>query len=185
MTTATSSNHSRNQVDAITAEVIAHRLRSCSEEMMATLVKTAYSPNIKERRDCSTGIFDAQGRLLALTAIAPLHLSSLIGTIESVLQRFPLESMRDGDAFAVNDPYSGGGSHLPDITIVAPVFSDDRIVAFVANIAHHSDVGGKVPGSESSDCTSIFQEGIRLPPVQLLEQGRLNQGVFDIILLNS
>ena len=95
--------------------------------MMATLVKTAYSPNIKERRDCSTGIFDAQGRLLALTAIAPLHLSSLIGTIESVLQRFPIERMRPDDAFVVNDPYNGGGSHLPDITMVAPVFSESRL----------------------------------------------------------
>ncbi len=152
---------------------------------MATLVKTSYSPNIKERRDCSTGIFDAQGRLLALTAIAPLHLSSLIGTIESVMKRFPLSEMRADDAFIVNDPYSGGGSHLPDITIVAPVYSEGRIVAFVANIAHHSDVGGKVPGSESSDCTSIFQEGVRLPPVRITDGGRLNQGVFDIILLNS
>lgn len=185
MTTSAVPSHSSNQVDAITAEVIAHRLRSCSDEMMATLVKTAYSPNIKERRDCSTGIFDAQGRLLALTAIAPLHLSSLIGTIESVLRRFPIERMRPDDAFVVNDPYNGGGSHLPDITMVAPVYSDSRVVAFVANIAHHSDVGGKVPGSESSDCTSIFQEGIRLPPVRLFDQGRLDQGVLDIILLNS
>jgi N-methylhydantoinase B len=185
MTTSAVPSHSRNQVDAITAEVIAHRLRSCSDEMMATLVKTAYSPNIKERRDCSTGIFDAQGRLLALTAIAPLHLSSLIGTIESVLERFPIDRMRRDDAFVVNDPYNGGGSHLPDITMVAPVYSDSRIVAFVANIAHHSDVGGKVPGSESSDCTSIFQEGIRLPPVRLFDQGQLDQGILDIILLNS
>ena len=174
-----------NRIDSITAEVIAHRLRSSSDEMMATLVKTSYSPNIKERRDCSTGIFDAQGRLLALTAIAPLHLSSLIGTIESVMQRFPIDTMGPEDAFVVNDPYSGGGSHLPDITMVAPVFCEGRVVAFVANIAHHSDVGGKVPGSESSDCTSIFQEGIRLPPVQLFRDGRLNQGVLDIILLNS
>jgi N-methylhydantoinase B len=173
------------RADSITAEVIAHRLRSSSDEMMATLVKTAYSPNIKERRDCSTGIFDAQGRLLALTAIAPMHLSSLIGTIENVMTRFPLDAMRPDDAFLVNDPYNGGGSHLPDITIVAPVFSEGRVVAFVANIAHHSDVGGRVPGSESSDCTSIFQEGIRLPPVQLFKQGELNQAILDIILLNS
>ena len=126
--------------------------------MMATLVKTAYSPNIKERRDCSTGIFDAHGRLLALTAIAPLHLSSLIGTIDSVMKRFPMDRIRPDDGFMVNDPYSGGGSHLPDITMVSPVFIEDRIVAFVANIAHHSDVGGKVPGSESSDCTIFFKK---------------------------
>lgn len=186
MATATApSDFVHRKVDAITAEVIAHRLRAASEEMMATLVKTSYSPNIKERRDCSTGIFDAQGRLLALTAIAPLHLSSLIGTIENVIARFPKEKLRPGDAFLVNDPYHGGGSHLPDITVTGPVFHEERLVAFVANIAHHSDVGGKVPGSESSDCTSIFQEGIRLPPVRILKNDEVCEDVFNIILLNS
>ncbi len=186
MTSATaSSDFPAQKVDAITAEVIAHRLRAASEEMMATLVKTSYSPNIKERRDCSTGIFDAQGRLLALTAIAPLHLSSLIGTIENVIARFPKDEMRPGDAFLVNDPYHGGGSHLPDITITGPVYHEGRLVAFVANIAHHSDVGGKVPGSESSDCTSIFQEGIRLPPVRILENDKVCQDILNVILLNS
>jgi len=186
MATATgSSDPAPRKVDAITAEVIAHRLRAASEEMMATLVKTSYSPNIKERRDCSTGIFDAQGRLLALTAIAPLHLSSLIGTIENVIARFPKEKLRPGEAFLVNDPYNGGGSHLPDITITGPVFHQGRLVAFVANIAHHSDVGGKVPGSESSDCTSIFQEGIRLPPVRILNNDQVCEDVLNIILLNS
>ena len=186
MATATAQSElALRKVDAITAEVIAHRLRAASEEMMATLVKTSYSPNIKERRDCSTGIFDAQGRLLALTAIAPLHLSSLIGTIENVIARFPKEKMRPGDAYLVNDPYNGGGSHLPDITITGPVFHEGRLVAFVANIAHHSDVGGKVPGSESSDCTSIFQEGIRLPPVRILYNDQVCEDVLNIILLNS
>ncbi|HZP78529.1 MAG TPA: hydantoinase B/oxoprolinase family protein [Pseudolabrys sp.] len=173
------------RVDAITAEVIAHRFKAASEEMMATLVKTSYSPNIKERRDCSTGIFDAQGRLLALTAIAPLHLSSLLETVANVFRRFPAETMRPGDAFVVNDPYNGGGSHLPDITMAAPVFRDGKIVAFVTNLAHHSDVGGKVAGSESSDCTSIFQEGIRLPPVRIVAQGEVCDDVLQIILLNS
>jgi N-methylhydantoinase B len=184
-TTSPAQTKNTGQTDAITAEVIAHRLRAASDEMMATLVKTSYSPNIKERRDCSTGIFDAKGRLLALTAIAPLHLSSLIGTIESVMAHFPIDQMQPDDAFVVNDPYNGGGSHLPDITMVAPVYSDGSICAFVANIAHHSDVGGKVPGSESSDCTSIFQEGLRLPPIRLFEKGRLNRGILDIILSNS
>src|SRR5882757_3322895 len=173
MQAAAPSNFPTAKVDAITAEVIAHRLRAASEEMMATLVKTSYSPNIKERRDCSTGIFDAQGRLLALTAIAPLHLSSLIGTIENVIARFPKEELRPGEAFLVNDPYHGGGSHLPDITITGPVYHQGKLVAFIANIAHHSDVGGKVPGSESSDCTSIFQND------------KVCQDILNVILLNS
>jgi N-methylhydantoinase B len=183
--TGARSSVSLNRVDSITAEVIAHRFKAASEEMMATLVKTSYSPNIKERRDCSTGIFDSAGRLLGLTAIAPLHLSSLIGTIENVLKRFPADRMRAGDTFLVNDPYNGGGSHLPDITMASPVYCDGQLVAFVANIAHHSDVGGRVAGSESSDCTSIFQEGIRLPPVRVVDDGVLSRDVLDIILLNS
>ena len=104
MNVATAANLETSRVDAITAEVIAHRLRAGSEEMMATLVKTSYSPNIKERRDCSTGIFDAKGRLLALSAIAPLHLSSLLGTIENVLKRFPREELGPGDMVLVTTP---------------------------------------------------------------------------------
>src|SRR6185437_9898831 len=90
-----------------------------------------------------------------------------------------------GDMFLANDPYSGGGTHLPDINIIAPVFVDDQIVAFVANIAHHADVGGMVPGSEAAVCTSIYQEGIRIPPVRIMNEGRLNRDVLDIVLLNS
>ncbi|MFP6869839.1 MAG: hydantoinase B/oxoprolinase family protein [Nitrospinota bacterium] len=175
----------RAVIDPITADVIAHRLRASSEEMMAALVKTAYSPNIKERRDCSTGIFDAAGRLLALTAIAPIHLSSVLGMVENVIARFPFEDIKPGDGFLTNDPYTGGGSHLPDLTLAAPVFVDGKVVAFVANIAHHSDVGGKVAGSESADCTSIFQEGIRIPPVRIFIQGELQSDIMDIVLANS
>lgn len=171
--------------DLLTSEIIAHRLHAASEEMMATLVKTAFSPNIKERRDCSTGIFDAQGRLLALTAIAPIHLSSLLGLIENITRRFSVDSLQPGDAFLTNDPYSGGGSHLPDLTMATPVFVDGRAVAFVASIAHHSDVGGKVAGSESADCTSIFQEGLRIPPVRIFDEGVLRRDIVDIILTNS
>lgn len=172
-------------LDRITTEVIAHRFAAAADEMMATLVKTAYSPNIKERRDCSVAIFDAAGNLVALTAIAPLHLSSLLGMVENITKRHPLDSFRPGDAFLTNDPYVGGGSHLPDLTLMSPVFVDGRVVAFVANLAHHSDIGGKVAGSESADCTSIFQEGLRMPPVKLLDGGDLVSDVLDIVLLNS
>ena len=171
--------------DRITTEVIAHRFAAAADEMMATLVKTAYSPNIKERRDCSVAIFDASGNLLALTAIAPLHLSSLLGLVENITRRHPLDRFRPGDGFLTNDPYVGGGSHLPDLTLASPVFFDGRPVAFVANIAHHSDIGGKVAGSESADCTSIFQEGLRIPPVKLLDGGELCPDVVAFVLLNS
>ena len=173
------------QIDSITTEVIAHRLAAATDEMMATLVKTAYSVNIKERRDCSVAIFDAAGNLLAMTAIAPMHLSSLVGMIENVIRRHDLASFEPGDGFLTNDPYVGGGSHLPDITLASPVFVDGRVVAFVANIAHHSDIGGKVAGSESADCTSIFQEGLRVPPVKLLDRGELCRDVLEFVLINS
>ena len=152
---------------------------------MATLVKTAYSPNIKERRDCSVALFDVSGNLLALTAIAPLHLSSLLGLVENVTQRHALDTLHPGDGFLTNDPYVGGGSHLPDLTLASPVFADGRVVAFVANIAHHSDIGGKVAGSESADCTSIFQEGLRIPPVKLLNRGALCGDIVEFVLINS
>jgi N-methylhydantoinase B len=172
------------EIDQITTEVITHRLAAASEEMMATLVNTAYSPNIKERRDCSVAIFDSTGNLVALSAIAPIHLSSLLGLVQNVRQRFGLQA-RPGDAFLTNDPYVGGGSHLPDLTLVSPVFVEGRLVAFVANLAHHSDIGGKVAGSESADCTSIFQEGLRLPVVRLMDRGNLCRDILELVLLNS
>lgn len=172
-------------IDSITAEVLAYRFQSASEEMFSVLVKTAFSPNIKERRDCSTGIFDERGRMLALTAIAPIHLSSMLGMVENLTKRFPLDTICEGDVFLTNDPYTGGGSHLPDLTLLAPVFDEGKVVAFVANIAHHSDIGGKVAGSESADCTSIFQEGLRIPLVKIFSRGELQEDIHEIILLNS
>lgn len=172
-------------IDAITTEVIGHRFRTATEEMWATLIKTAYSPNIKERKDCSAACFTAAGELISLSAASPLHLSSLMGMVQNLTKRFAPEDMRPGDVFLTNDPYVGGGSHLPDLTVTTPVFVDGHLVAYVANLAHHSDIGGKVAGSESADCTSIFQEGLRLPPVRLMDADGLREDVFNIVLLNS
>lgn len=172
-------------IDAITTEVISHRFAAAADEMMATLVKTAYSPNIKERRDCSVAIFDAAGNLIALSAIAPIHLSSLQGLVQNITRRVDPTALKPGDGFLTNDPYVGGGSHLPDLTLASPVFVEGRLAAFVANLAHHSDIGGKVAGSESADCTSIFQEGLRIPVVKLIEGGELRRDTMDFVLLNS
>lgn len=172
-------------VDPIKAEVIARFLLATAEEMGATLTRTAFSPNIKERADCSTAIFDAQGEVIALAQRVPIHLGSMVGAVDEILKRFALKDIVAGDMFIANDPYNGGGTHLPDITVIAPVFIGRRIVAFVANIAHHADVGGMVPGSEAAVCKSIYQEGIRIPPVRIMRAGKLNRDVFDMILLNS
>ena len=172
-------------IDRITTEVIAHRFNATAEEMLATLVKTAYSPNIKERRDCSTATFDAKGSVLALGTSSSIHFGSMLGMVQNLSRRFPFESLKPGDAYLTNDPYVGGGSHLPDLTVTSPVLVDGELVGFVASLAHHSDVGGKVAGSESADCTSIYQEGLRIPPIKLMDRGELCQDVLDIVLNNS
>lgn len=172
-------------LDPVTTEIIARHVISTAEEMGAVLMRTAFSANIKERHDCSTAIFNARGEVVAQAEHVPIHLGSMIGAVEAIKQRFSESDIRPGDMFLANDPYTGGGSHLPDLNLVAPVFHDGRIVAYVANIAHHADVGGMVPGSEAAICESIFQEGLRLPPVRLARRGEVARDVFAIILLNS
>lgn len=172
-------------IDPITIEVVSRHVLASAEEMGVVLMRTAFSPNIKERHDCSTAVFDAAGDVVAQAQHVPIHLGSMIGAIRSIRERFEDSDMRPGDMFVANDPYNGGGSHLPDLNVVAPVFHQGRIAAFVANIAHHADVGGMVPGSEAAVCDSIFQEGLRLPPVRLVREGRLNRDICEIIFLNS
>ncbi len=172
-------------VDPIRAEVISRFLLSTAEEMGATLIRTAFSPNIKERADCSSAIFDAAGQVIAVAQRVPIHLGSMVGAVDEILKRYELADIQPGDMFMANDPYNGGGSHLPDINVVAPVFFDGELVAFVANIAHHADVGGMVPGSESATCESIYQEGLRLPPVRVMHKGVVNRDLVEILMLNS
>jgi N-methylhydantoinase B len=171
--------------DAILTEVVASSLALAAEEMGATLISLAFSPNIKERWDCSSAVFDTEGNVIAQANRVPLHLGSMIGAVEALRAKYRVEHIAQGDMFLANDPYSGGGTHLPDINIIAPVFADGAIVAYVANIAHHADVGGMVSGSESTLCTSIFQEGIRLPMVRISRAGVIEDDIFDIIRLNS
>lgn len=166
-------------------EVVAAALEAAAWEMCASLIRTAYSPNVKERADCSTGLCDVTGRTLSLATYGPAHLGSMLRLVPAVLERFPLPTIRPGDVFFANDPYVVGVTHLNDCTLAAPVFVDGEIVAFAAAVAHHSDVGGRVPGSESGDCTSIYQEGIRVPPVRLFAEGVLRKDVLEMFLLNS
>ena len=171
--------------DPIRTEIVARTLTLAAEEMAATLIGRAFSPNIKERWDCSSAIFDASGRVVAQANRIPLHLGSMIGAVEAILAKYPPAQIDPGDMFLANDPYSGGGTHLPDYNVIAPVVVDGAIVAFVANIAHHADVGGMVAGSESMLCTSIFQEGVRVPMVRIMRAGVLCSDILDIVMLNS
>lgn len=175
----------KEKLDPVTTEVIGRHVLAAAEEMGVTLMRTAFSPNIKERNDFSTAIFNARGEVVAQAEHVPIHLGSMIGAIESLQEYFSESEIKPGDMFLANDPYNGGGSHLPDLNLVAPVFHKDRIVAFVANIAHHADVGGMVPGSEAAVCESIFQEGLRLPPVRFVHEDEVSRDIFRIILLNS
>lgn len=149
--------------DPIQMEVFSNRLLAIAEDMGQILIRSSFSSNIKERRDCSTAIFDAAGRLVSQADHIPIHLGAMIGAVEAMLDRYDLDQLAPGDAFIANDPYLAGGSHLPDISIITPVHQDGKVRFFAGNIAHHADVGGKSPGSTSGVSRSIFEEGIRLP----------------------
>lgn len=172
------------KIDGILLEVIGNTFMSIAEEMGAVLVKSAYSTNIKERKDCSCALFDAAGNTIAQAEHIPMHLGSMLGLIGEIKRHFKLEEIKPGDMFIANDPYNGGGTHLPDIAVASPVFYDGEIVAFVANIAHHNDVGGRVPGSNAADSDSIYAEGIRIPTVKIFREGELDRDILNLILLN-
>lgn len=172
------------KIDGILLEVIGNTFMSIAEEMGAVLVKSAYSTNIKERKDCSCAVFDADGNTIAQAEHIPMHLGSMLGMVSEIKKKYRPEDIRPGDMFIANDPYSGGGTHLPDIAVASPVFNNGRLMAFVANIAHHNDVGGRVPGSNAADSDSIYAEGIRIPVVRIFSEGVLNEDILDMILLN-
>ena len=165
------------RVDPITVEVIGNALSSIVDEMGETLVRAAYSTNVKERRDSSTCLFDLQGRTLCQAMHIPMHLGSLMGVVEHVTARHPLAEINEGDVFLGNDAYTGGGTHLPDIVMVEPIFFEGVVVAWATNIAHHADFVDR-------GHAHIYQEGLRIPPVRLYRAGELQQDVLELILLN-
>ena len=167
------------RLDPVTLSVLASALAGVAEEMGAVLIRGAYSSNIKERRDCSTAIFDERGRMVAQAEHIPVHLGAMPEAVAAVMRRDP----RPGDVFAINDPYSGG-THLPDITLVSPISYENDILGFAVTRAHHSDVGGMRPGSMPSDSREVYQEGIIIPPVRLVQGGEYVQDVLDLLLAN-
>jgi N-methylhydantoinase B len=170
------------KLDAVTLAVMNHRLAAIAEEMGVVLGQTAYSPNIKERRDYSCALFDGRGELFAQAAHIPVHLGATPLSVRAAIQRLELEA---GDVAAVNDPFAGG-THLPDLTAVMPIFLDGerRPFAYAANRAHHADMGGMAPGSMALS-TEIYQEGLRLPPVKIMARGEPARDVFALFLANT
>jgi len=172
-------------VDAVTVEIVGNLLLSIAEETGFAIIRSAYSTNIKERRDISTAVFDPDGNMVAQAEHVAMHLGSLLGIVKEVYKHFDRSEIKDGDMFIGNDPYNGGGTHLPDITVVSPVYAGNELIGWVANLAHHSDVGGKVPGSTSGDAVSIFQEGTKIPLVRICEGGKICYDIINIIMANS
>lgn len=169
--------------DPVRLEVFKHLFASVAEEMGVALRRSGYSPNIKERRDFSCALFDAQGRMIAQAAHIPVHLGAMPLSVAACIQALDLAP---GDVAALNDPYHGG-THLPDITMVTPILVGEegnrRLVGFAASRAHHSDVGGMAPGSMPL-AHELYQEGLVIPPIKLVAGGKLNQGVWDLLLAN-
>jgi N-methylhydantoinase B len=168
------------RLDPVTLSVLSSALSGIAEEMGTLLVRGAYSSNIKERRDCSTALFDAEGRMVAQAEHIPVHLGAMPEAVAAVMARDPAP----GDVLAINDPYSGG-THLPDVTLVSPIDVEGSRFGYAVTRAHHSDIGGMRPGSMPSDSREIWQEGLVIPPVRLAREGRLQEDVLALIMANS
>lgn len=169
-------------IDPITVEVIKGALTYAAEEMGIVLRNSAYSPNIKERMDFSCTIFDHKKRLAAQAEHIPVHLGSMQLAVQKGLEKFK-GKLENGDMILFNDPYISG-THLPDITLICPIFHEGKIIAYSANKAHHSDIGGKAPGSMAGDATEIYQEGIIIPPVKFVKKNIIDEEVAGILLSN-
>jgi len=170
-----------NTIDPITLEVLRNALESVADEMGAVLKRTSFSPNIKERMDASCAIFDAEAQLVAQAEHVPVHLGSMLRAVRATIDA--VGATDEGDVVIVNDPFTGG-SHLPDITIVAPVHFENRHLGYVATRAHHADVGGMEPGSMPGKSSEVYQEGLIIPAVKLYRRGELQNDVLRLILAN-
>ena len=169
-------------IDPITAELFRNAITAIGDEMSLTIYRTAYSGVLKNIMDYSTAVCDAEGRLVAQGLSLPGHLCSIPVALQAALRHFG-DEIAEGDILILNDPYDGG-MHLPDIFVFRPIFSGVTIVAYAATICHHTDVGGRVPGSNASDSTEIYAEGLRIPPLKLYEAGVPNKTLHRMIERN-
>ena len=176
-------NSPTRTLDPVTVEVVRNKLEGIANEMQLTLLKSSFSPIVKEGLDASASLFTIAGEVLAQAVAIPIHLATLIPAIARILGEFPLASMGEDDIYCMNDPYLGG-THLPDIAVVMPVFARGRPMALAATMTHHQDVGGMTPGSVPTNATEIFQEGIRLPPLKLRDGARFNDTLLKILRRN-
>ena len=171
-----------NKWDPIQFELLRNAVISIADEMALTIVRTTYSGVLRDNMDFSTAFCDPAGNLVAQGLTLPGHLGSIPTALAAVINRFG-DVMKPDDLFCLNDPYQGG-MHLPDIFIFKPIFHNGERIAFAATICHHTDVGGRVAGSNASDSTEIYQEGLRIPPMYMFEQGKRNETLFNLIEAN-
>jgi len=168
--------------DPVTVAVIRFRLEAIARQMGVAMQQTAISQLLNQAYDFSTAIFDASGRLVAQAEHIPIHIGAMPMAVRAMLARFEGD-ISEGDVLVSNDPYHGG-SHLPDVTVVRPLFREGSPVFFVAVRAHHNDIGGAAHGGYNADAREILQEGLRIPPLKLAEGGRLHDDVLDMLALN-
>ena len=169
--------------DPVTLEVVRHKLEGIANEMQSTLLRSSFSPIVKEGLDASAGLFTADGSTLAQACAIPIHLATLIPVLRRVLDTFPPGQMHPDDIFLMNDPYLGG-THLPDIAVIQPIMAEGRLIAFAAAMTHHQDMGGLTPGSVPTNATEVFQEGLRIPLLKLSDRGVLNDTLVAMIRQN-
>ena len=168
--------------DPIIMEVVNNRLLSIANEMEDSLLKMAFSVIVKEMKDASTALFDAQGRTIAQSAAMPCQLGFLSTSVPAILKDFPVSQAKDGDVYLQNDPFNGG-SHIPDVTALTPIFYEGEVVAFAASMVHLADTGGITPGV-STAATCVYQEGLCLPPVKFYDAGKPVKDIHKIIRQN-
>src|SRR6185369_13422957 len=168
--------------DPITFELFKNALLSMTDDMALTIFRTTYSGVLKDNMDYSTGFADADGRLVVQGLTLPGHLGSVPTAMQSIMRHYG-NDMTDGDVFIMNDPFDGG-MHLPDIFVFKPLYIDDQRFAFACTVCHHTDVGGRVAGSNASDSTEIYAEGLRIPPLKFFEAGKRNETLVALIEKN-
>lgn len=168
------------KIDPVTLSILVNNLKWVAEEMNEYLCQAAFSTNIKVRRDCSCALYTREGRIIAQGEFMPIHLGIMAGTLKEILKEYPADTIKEGDTFIHNDPFRMG-SHLWDVMLFSPIFYDGVLVGFAGNLAHHVDIGGApvVYGLET-----IFEEGLRLPPIKLYKEGVLQEDIVNIIINN-
>src|SRR5699024_7837788 len=174
-------NNVKNEIDPFTLEVVKDSLLATGDEMFIALAKTSMSPIIYEVLDYASGLTDSKGQLLTQGNGVTGFIGMLSYMVKQTLEKYEEKGeLKPGDIIIINDPYGGGGSHLSDVGLVMPIFYENELIAFSANKAHWTEVGGKDPGSFTNDSRDIFQEGLQFPSVKLYDGGKLNEGLVEI-----